>query len=238
MNTFSHFNVSTTPEDVACKIHNTQYLGKGGAIALANRLTQAAYPWEEDPNLLIIGARMNAYYSAAGYYQGKGIKYYPMALYFLYAAKILADEFLSHFIGRKTLEGFEHAGIIQQCQATYAKWAVVKQQLKLSFAGEEKKVFSLEGKILKNAYATWQVKALAAAVVYEFPGVKGTDKGNSLRLSIVVWVDRLNKDENRSQDDSQVLSRLLRSICRNHEAEEVAAKAGLADQVSKARAAK
>ncbi len=238
MNTFSHRNVFTTPEDVACKIHNTQYLGKGGAIALANRLTPAAYPWEEDANLLIVGAQMNAYYSAAGYYQGKGIKYYPMALYFLYAAKILADEFLCHFIGRKTLTEFEHVGIIQQCQAVYAKSAIVKQRLKFSIEVEKGKVFSLHENIRASKHTTWQLKALAEAVVYEFPGIKGTDKGNSLRLSIVISIDRLQKDEKRSQGDSQVLSRLLRSLGRNPEAEEVAAKAGLADQVSKARAAK
>lgn len=238
MNTFSHREFSTTPEEVAYKIHSTQYLGKDGAIASANRLTSAAYPWEEDVKLLIMGAQMNAYYSAAGYYQGKGTKYYPMALYFLYAAKILADEFLSHFIGRKALKGFEHAGIIQQCQAAYAKWAVVKQRLKLSVAGEEKKVFFLHGNIHANTYATWQLKTLADAVVYEFPGIKETDKGNSLRLSIVISIDRLKKDKNRTQSDSQVLSRLLRSVGRHPEAEEVALKAGLEDQASKARASK
>lgn len=239
MNTFSRRNFSVTPEEIAEKIHSTQYLGKNGAIALANRLTSAAYPWEEeDAHLLIMGARMNAYYSAAGYYQGKGITRYPRALCYLYAAKILADEFLSHFIGRKALKGFEHAGIIQQCQAVYAKWAVVKQRMKLSVAGEEKKVFFLHANIHANMYATWQLKTLADAVVYEFPGIKETEKGGGLRQLIVIATDCLQKDVNRSQDDSQVLSRLLRSVGRHHEAEEVAVKAGLEDQASKARVSK
>ena len=229
MNTFSHGDFVTIPASVAAKIHNKQYLGADGAIASANRLTSAAYPWEEDTKLLIMGARMNAYYSAAGHYQARGVKYYPIALYFLYVAKCLADDFLFHFIGRKTLHNFEHVGIIQQCQATYAKWAIAKQRLKLSIKEERRKVFSLHENIHANRYATDQLKTLADAVAYEFLRINGAPRADRLHQSIVIAIDRLQKDTNRSQDDSQVLSRLLRSIGRHIEAEEVALQANLLD---------
>jgi hypothetical protein len=241
MSAFSKNNVSVTPQIIGGKINNSQYRGPNGAIALANQLGKKDYnvpagKLEE----LVTGARLNVYYSAASHYNELGGKNRFLGLYYSYRAKKLADSFYLlpyfHHAPQMFLCDSEYPDIVQQCQATYRAWAMAKAKFGLSIKTEWEHVLALQKAVSDNKNSTYLLKTLAEAVIYEFPRASKSERGMIAYRHVIAVINKLNDEAKRTADESQVLSRLLRSVGYGDRASQVAKDAGLPDQITKAHA--
>lgn len=226
-------------KSVSRAINSANYSLIGGAIYLSKCLNVSHFDKDVvHPKLQIIASQMNAYYSAIGYFKAKGGLYNFIALWYLFNAKKLAHEYLL-FLNKNSLAVSEHkeVGVLQQCQASYWGWAILKRKIGLRIDHEKYIVVDLYNNIRDNKSSGHSIIALASAVICKFP---------PSRMDVDVWceafqkvkkeIEYLKKKKTLSKEESQVLSRLLRATNKHEEAEVISSQAGLVDQVIKAKA--